>query len=177
MKLVILARDGVVNQVTDSFIKSPDEWTPIPGSIEAIARLTHAGYTIVIATNQSGIAKKEFDISILNAVHEKMHVLVHQAGGHIDGIFYCPHSAQDQCNCRKPLPGLLFQISRRFSISLETVPFIGDSESDIEAAKLAGAQPLLVRTGKMKNIPVKIQNDGIPVFNNLAEAANHVISH
>lgn len=171
MKLIILDRDGVINHDSDDYIKSPDEWLPIAGSIDAIARLNHAGYTIAVATNQSGLGRGYFDISTLNAMHEKMHLLVNQAGGHIDGVFFCPHLPADQCNCRKPLPGLLFQISRRFSTSLENVPFIGDSTSDIEAARLAGAKPVLVRTGKGAKTEQKLEESSdLPIFDNLEQA-------
>lgn len=177
MNLVILDRDGVINHDSDDYIKSPDEWQPIPGSIDAIARLNHAGYTVTVASNQSGLARGYFDISTLNAMHEKMHLLVNQAGGHIDGIFFCPHSPEDQCNCRKPLPGLLFQIARRFSSSLENVPFIGDSASDIEAAKLAGAKPVLVRTGKGIKTEQKLEmSSDIPVFDNLDLAVTALLN-
>lgn len=176
MKLVILDRDGVINYDSDEFIKSVDEWIPLPGSIEAIARLTHAGYRIAVATNQSGLARGYFDVNTLNAMHEKLHRLVAQAGGHIDGIFYCPHGPDDNCNCRKPLPGLFFQIAKRFGITLENVPAIGDSLRDIEAAHLAGASPILVRTGKGKDSESKLESDKkVPVFDDLAAAAQHLI--
>lgn len=177
MKLVILDRDGVINHDSDEYIKSPDEWIAVPGSIEAIARLNHAGYTVTVATNQSGIARGYFDISTLNAMHEKMHLLVNQAGGQVDGIFFCPHSPADNCNCRKPSPGLLLQIARRFSTSLENVPFIGDSNSDIEAARLAGASPILVRTGKgLKTEQALDDSSTIPVFDNLSEAVSSLLN-
>lgn len=176
MKLIILDRDGVINEDSDDYIKSPEEWIPIPGSLESIARLNHAGYTVTVASNQSGIARGYFDISTLNAMHEKLHTLVSQAGGHIDGIFFCPHAPVDQCNCRKPLPGMLFQIARRFSASLENVPFIGDSVSDIEAAKLAGASPVLVKTGKGEATIQKLDdNSNIPFFDNLSTAVDSLI--
>ena len=176
MKLVILDRDGVINHDSDDYIKSPDEWIPIDGSMDAIAQLNHAGYIVVIATNQSGIARGYFDITTLNAMHEKMHLSVNQAGGHIDGIFFCPHAPADKCNCRKPMPGLLFQIARRFSTSLENVPFIGDSLSDIEAAKLAGAFPMLVRTGKGERTIAKLPTDSdIPIFDDLQHAVTALL--
>ena len=176
MKLIILDRDGVINKDSTDFIKSADEWIPEAGSIDAIAGLNHAGYTVTIACNQSGISRGVFDITNLNAMHEKMHRLVRQAGGHIDGIFFCPHSPADKCNCRKPLPGLLFQIARRFSVSLENVPFIGDSQSDIEAANLAGAKPILVRTGKGKKTEQTLGPDStVAVYDNLASAVDALI--
>ena len=177
MKLVILDRDGVINHDSDDYIKSPDEWIPITDSPEAIARLNQAGYSVVVATNQSGIARGYFDVSTLNAMHDKLHSVVNDAGGHIDGIFYCPHSPTDNCNCRKPLPGLLQQIEERFSLSVKDVPFIGDSLSDIECARAVNARPLLVRTGKGKKTEHQLNTaDNIPVFDNLSDAVNYLLN-
>ena len=148
MKLVILDRDGTINQDSDQYIKSPSEWKPIPGSLEAIARLTQRGWRCVVATNQSGIARGLFDMATLNAIHTEMHRAVAQAGGRIDAIFFCPHAADSNCECRKPKPGLLREIASRFDIELKGVPMIGDSLRDVEAAAAAGAQPYLVLTGK-----------------------------
>ena len=176
VQAIILDRDGVINHDSADYIKSPEEWLPLPGSIDAIASLNHAGYTVTVATNQSGIARGYFDISTLNAIHEKLHKLVNQAGGHIDGIFFCPHAPVDQCNCRKPLPGLLLQIARRFSASLEKVPFIGDTLSDVEAARLAGASPILVRTGKGEGTIQKLEEGSdIPIYDDLADAVNKLL--
>jgi D-glycero-D-manno-heptose 1,7-bisphosphate phosphatase len=148
MKLVILDRDGTINQDSDQYIKSPLEWKPIPGSLEAIARLTQGGWRCVVATNQSGIARGLFDMSTLNAIHAEMHRAVGQVGGRIDAIFFCPHAADANCECRKPKPGLLREIGARFDTELEGVPMIGDSLRDLEAAAAVGAQPYLVLTGK-----------------------------
>ena len=148
MKLVILDRDGTINQDSDQYIKSPAEWKPIPGSMEAIARLTQGGWRIVVATNQSGIARGLFDMATLNAIHGEMHRAVGQAGGRIDAIFFCPHAADSNCECRKPRPGLLREIGSRYDIELKGVPMIGDSLRDLEAAAAVGAQPYLVLTGK-----------------------------
>ena len=148
MKLVILDRDGTINQDSDQYIKSPAEWKPIPGSMEAIARLTQGGWRIVVATNQSGIARGLFDMATLNAIHGEMHRAVGQAGGRIDAIFFCPHAADSNCECRKPKPGLLREIGSRFDMELKGVPMIGDSLRDLEAAAAVGAQPYLVLTGK-----------------------------
>ncbi|MEO8145043.1 MAG: D-glycero-beta-D-manno-heptose 1,7-bisphosphate 7-phosphatase [Betaproteobacteria bacterium] len=148
MKLVILDRDGTINQDSDQYIKSPLEWKPIPGSLEAIARLTQGGWRIVVATNQSGIARGLFDMSTLNAIHAEMHRAVGQAGGRIDAVFFCPHAADSHCACRKPKPGLLREIGSRFDVDLKGVPMIGDSLRDVEAAAAVGAQPYLVLTGK-----------------------------
>jgi D-glycero-D-manno-heptose 1,7-bisphosphate phosphatase len=148
MKLVILDRDGVINQDSDQFIKSPDEWKPIPGSLEAIARLSQAGYRVVVATNQSGVGRGLFDMATLNAIHDKMHKAVMQAGGRIDAIFFCPHAADADCNCRKPRSGMIEAIAERYNVELGEVPAIGDSLRDLEAVARLGAQPILVLTGK-----------------------------
>jgi D-glycero-D-manno-heptose 1,7-bisphosphate phosphatase len=148
MKLIILDRDGVINQDSDSFIKSPDEWIPIPGSLEAIARLNQAGYLVVVSTNQSGIARGLFDILTLNAIHQKLHVAAQMAGAEIDAIFFCPHAADDNCDCRKPKPGMLNAIAKRFNISLKGVPTVGDSLRDLQAGFVVGCVPYLVLTGK-----------------------------
>jgi len=147
MKLVILDRDGTINHDSDQYIKSPAEWKPIPGSLEAIARLTQGGWRVVVATNQSGIARGLFDMTTLNAIHGEMHRAVVQAGGRIDAIFFCPHAADSNCECRKPKPGLLREIASRFGVELDDVPMIGDSLRDLEAAAAAGAQAYLVLTG------------------------------
>ena len=147
MKLVILDRDGVINQDSPLFIKSPHEWLPIKGSLEAIALLNQLGYTVVVATNQSGIARKLFDENTLHAIHEKMHQAVKACGGCIDAIFYCPHGPNDSCDCRKPKPGLLQQIAKHYKLNLEQVVCVGDSYRDLEAALAAGATPVLVLTG------------------------------
>lgn len=150
MKLLMLDRDGVINQDSEQFIKSPAEWKPIKGSIEAIARLTQAGWRIVVVTNQSGIARGLFDTSMLNAIHDVMHKAVIQAGGRIEAIFFCPHAADSNCECRKPKPGMLLEIERRLNIPLAGVPFVGDSLRDMQAAAATGARPVLVLTGKGK---------------------------
>ena len=147
MKLVVLDRDGTINQDSDQYIKSPAEWKPIPGSLEAIARLTQGGWRIAVATNQSGIARGLFDMSTLNAIHAEMHRAVGQAGGRIDAIFFCPHAADANCECRKPRPGLLREIGSRFGVELAGVPMVGDSLRDVAAAAAAGAKPYLVLTG------------------------------
>ena len=148
MKLIILDRDGVINYDSDQFIKSPDEWRPIPGSLEAIARLNHAGFRVVVATNQSGLGRGLFDMATLIAIHDKMYKAVGQAGGRIDAVFYCPHTADSGCDCRKPKPGMLLEIGQRFGVDPTGVPCIGDSQRDLEAAQAVGAQPVLVLSGK-----------------------------
>jgi D-glycero-D-manno-heptose 1,7-bisphosphate phosphatase len=147
-RLVILDRDGVVNQDSPDHIKSPEEWIPIPGSLESIARLNHAGFTVVVATNQSGVGRGLFSISDLNAIHEKFQRALDRVGGHVDGIFFCPHAPEAGCRCRKPLPGLLEAISARCGIPLDSIPVIGDSARDAKAALAVGAKPIMVRTGQ-----------------------------
>ncbi len=147
-KLIVLDRDGVINHDSDQFIKSPDEWRPIPGSLEAIARLNHAGFRVVVATNQSGVGRGLLDIATLNAIHEKLHRALAQVGGRLDAIFYCPHTGDSHCECRKPRPGMLEEIGRRFNVDMTGVPCVGDSERDLVAAQAVGAQPMLVLTGK-----------------------------
>ncbi|MEO7559154.1 MAG: D-glycero-beta-D-manno-heptose 1,7-bisphosphate 7-phosphatase [Nitrosospira sp.] len=150
MKLVILDRDGVINHDSDAFIKTPDEWKPIPGSLEAIARLTQAGYRVVVATNQAGIGRGLLDMAALNAINDKMWKAANQAGGRIDAMFFCPHTNADECDCRKPATGMFKEISQRFGLELNGVPAIGDSMRDLQAAAAVGAIPVLVLTGKGK---------------------------
>ena len=148
MKLIILDRDGVINQDSDDYIKSADEWQAIPGSIEAIARLCRAGYSVAVATNQSGLGRGLFDLDALEAIHDKMRELVESAGGHIAGIYYCPHEPTAGCGCRKPAPGLLDAIAEDFSTALCGVVFIGDSLKDLQAGVERQCRPVLLRTGK-----------------------------
>ncbi len=148
MKLIILDRDGTINHDSDQYIKSPAEWKPLPGSLEAIARLTQGGWRCVVATNQSGIARGLFDMATLNAIHAEMHRAVVQAGGRIDAIFFCPHAADDRCECRKPKPGLLREIAVRLEVELAGVPMVGDALRDMQAAAVVGAKPYLVLTGR-----------------------------
>jgi D-glycero-D-manno-heptose 1,7-bisphosphate phosphatase len=150
MKLVVLDRDGTINHDSDRYIKSPAEWKPIKGSLEAIARLTQAGFRVVVATNQSGLARGLFDMAALNAIHDALQRAVHQAGGRIDAIFFCPHADQSGCECRKPRPGMLLEIGKRLNVPMEGVPMVGDSLRDLQAAAAAGAHPVLVLTGKGK---------------------------
>jgi D-glycero-D-manno-heptose 1,7-bisphosphate phosphatase len=148
MKLVVLDRDGVINYDSAEFIKKPAEWKPIPGSLEAIARLNQDGYRVVVATNQSGVGRGLLDMAALNAIHDKMHKAVAHVGGRIDAVFYCPHAQEANCGCRKPRPGLLEDIAHRFNAELAGVPCIGDSLRDLQAAEAVGALPILVLTGK-----------------------------
>ena len=148
MKLIILDRDGVINHDSDQYIKSPEEWKPIAGSLEAIAKLNQWGYRVVVATNQSGVGRGLFDMDTLNAIHEKMQKALAQVGGRIDAVFFCTHTNADQCHCRKPKPGMLAEISARYNTPLAGVPAVGDSLRDLVAATAVGAQPVLVMTGK-----------------------------
>ena len=148
MKLVILDRDGTINEDSDSHIKSTAEWRPIEGSLEAIARLTQAGYRVVVATNQSGIARGLFDTATLIAIHDRLQREAALAGGRIDAFFFCPHAADSACDCRKPKPGMLLEIARRFNVSLAGVHMVGDAQRDVDAAAAGGARPVLVLTGK-----------------------------
>lgn len=176
MKLIILDRDGVINHDSDQFIKSPAEWVPIPGSLHAIARLKQAGYRVLVATNQSGVARGKFDMQTLNAIHQKMHNAAQQAGGEIDAIFFCPHAADDDCDCRKPKAGMFNAISRRMNVSLKGVPSVGDSLRDLQAGFVVGSKPYLVLTGKGEKTRDK---GGLPpgtqIFDNLAQVVDHLL--
>ncbi|TVO57504.1 MULTISPECIES: D-glycero-beta-D-manno-heptose 1,7-bisphosphate 7-phosphatase [Denitromonas] len=148
MKMIILDRDGVINQDSDQFIKSPEEWIPIPGSLEAIARLNQSGWRVVLASNQSGVGRGLFGMDTLNAINAKMVESLAQVGGRLDAIFFCPHAADSTCDCRKPKPGLFKQIESRFNIDLTGVPMVGDSLRDLQAGRAVGCQTYLVLTGK-----------------------------
>lgn len=147
-KLIILDRDGVINQDSDDFIKSVDEWIPLPGSLEAMARLTQAGWTVAVASNQSGLARGLFSEATLHAMHQKMHDLLAALGGRVDNLVYCPHGPDEISTCRKPLPGMYEEIAAHFGCSLQGVPVVGDSLRDLQAAVAVHARPILVRTGK-----------------------------
>lgn len=176
MKLIILDHNGVINQSSDTFIKTSDEWIPIPGSLEAIARLTHSGYRVVIATNQSGIGRGLMDMAAYNAINDKMYKAINQAGGRIDAIFFCPHTNEDKCSCRKPATGMYEEIMQRYGINLSNMPIVGDSLRDLQAAAAVGAIPILVLTGKgqrtraKKEIPANTQ-----IFENLAMAVDALV--
>lgn len=178
-KLIILDRDGVINEDSDAFIKSVDECVPIPGSIEAIARLSQAGYTVVVATNQSGIARGLLNEYGLAHIHQYLSDLVEQQGGLIAGFFYCPHGPESGCVCRKPEPGLLDQISAEFRLELSNVPLVGDSLRDLQAAVAAGCKPILVRSGKgertlSKGLPPEFSH--CPVYSNLYEFVDTLLA-
>ena len=173
MKLVIVDNNGVINHSSDTLIKTPNEWKPIAGSLAAIAQLTHAGYRIIIATNQSGIGRGLLDMTTFNAINEKMHKAVHQAGGLIDAIFFCPHTNEDKCHCRKPETGMFEEIIQRYGVDLKGIPVIGDSLLDVQAAVKVDAAPILVLTGKgSKTKANQVLPQGTQVFDNLAAVAD-----
>ena len=152
MKLVILDRDGTLNVDRDDFVKSPDEWEPLPGALEAVARLNHAGWKTVVATNQSGLARGLFDMAALNAMHAKMNALLAQCGGRIEAVYFCPHGPNDGCDCRKPLPGQFRRIGADFRVDLHNVPTVGDTLRDLQAGAALGCKTHLVRTGKAERL-------------------------
>ena len=176
-KLIILDRDGVINHDSDAFIKSPDEWIAIDGSMDAIAQLNQAGYKVVVATNQSGISRKLFDMETLNAIHAKMHDAAQLAGASIDAVFFCPHAADFNCDCRKPKPGMIKEIAQRYDIDLKGVPVVGDSLRDLQAGFIVGCAPHLVLTGKGEktrlagNLPAATR-----VFGDLLEASRAIVA-
>jgi D-glycero-D-manno-heptose 1,7-bisphosphate phosphatase len=177
MKLVILDRDGVINHDSDHYIKSPEEWTPLPGSLQAIASLNQNGWRVAVATNQSGLGRGLFDMHALNAMHTKMHKALAAVGGRVDAVFFCPHLPEDGCDCRKPKPGLFIRIAERFGVPMNEVPMIGDTKRDLEAGAAAGCPPILVKTGKGE---ATLASGGLPagtiVFADLAAAAAHLIA-
>jgi D-glycero-D-manno-heptose 1,7-bisphosphate phosphatase len=169
MKLVILDRDGVINEDSDDYIKSPEEWVPIPGSLEAIARLHRAGYRILVASNQSGVARGLFTLDILAQIHNKMMAAVRDRGGEIEAIFFCPHGPDDKCGCRKPEPGLYEEIAERLKVDPRQAWAVGDSERDLVAARAVGARPVLVRTGKgLRTLKKSKELTEVPVYADLA---------
>ena len=177
VKLAIIGRDGVLNDFRDDHVKGPEEWHAIPGALEAVSRLNHVGWHVVVATNQSGIGRGMIDMAAVNAVHAHMNRLLMAQGGRIDAVFFCPHTNQDDCACRKPNAGMLENISARNNTSLAGVPVIGDSLRDLQAAVAVGPQPMLVLTGKGKK--TKLSPDlpaGIPVFADLAAVAKKLTS-
>ncbi|MES9986576.1 MAG: D-glycero-beta-D-manno-heptose 1,7-bisphosphate 7-phosphatase [Candidatus Thiodiazotropha endolucinida] len=177
MKLIILDRDGVINQDSDAYIKSPDEWIPIDNSLQAIAKLSRAGYRVFVATNQSGLARGLFDIETLNAIHQKMIDAVQAVGGSIEAILFCPHGPEDHCDCRKPKTGLYEEIGLRTQQSLKDVPVVGDSLRDIQAAISIKAYPILVRTGNGEKTVEKLGTTypQVPVFKDLFSVTEHLI--
>ncbi len=175
--LVILDRDGVINRDSREFVKTSDEWIPLPGSIEAIAELSRAGYTVTVASNQSGLARGLFDRRALRAMHRKFRKLVAAKGGHVDRIVVCPHGPDDGCECRKPRPGLLRRLARHYNTELTGVPVIGDSPRDLQAAAAADARPILVRTGNGRKTEASLHGElaTIEIFDDLAAAATALL--
>jgi D-glycero-D-manno-heptose 1,7-bisphosphate phosphatase len=181
MKLVILDRDGTINHEREDYIKSPEEWVPLPGALEAIARLNHAGWHVVVATNQSGIGRGLFDMVALNAMHAKMNQMLAKVGGRVEAVFFCPHTPEDHCSCRKPMPGLFQMIGQRFGRSLDGVPMVGDLPRDVLAAQSVGCEPHLVRTGQAATMPeselqsLRQQVAGLTIHPNLSAFADYLI--
>lgn len=178
MKVLVLDRDGVINADSPAYIKSPDEWQPLPGSLEAIARASQAGYTIAVASNQSGVGRGLFDLDTLSAIHDRMIEAVEDAGGRIDLIVFCPHKPDEGCDCRKPKTGLLRRIEAELGISLAGAWMIGDSQKDLAAAREAGMQPVLVRTGNGARVERELRDvNGIFIFDSLAAAVDKLLEH
>jgi D-glycero-D-manno-heptose 1,7-bisphosphate phosphatase len=175
MRFVILDRDGVINRDSDLYIKSPLEWIPLPGSLDGIALLTRHGFRVVVLTNQSALARGLMSRSDLEAIHDKMCRMVREAGGEITDIFFCPHGPEDGCECRKPKPGLFRAFAEKYRISLEGIPAIGDSFRDVEAARAAGASPVLVETGKGARTLARYPELDIPIFPDLYAAAQNLV--
>ena len=176
-RIIVLDRDGVINEESDEFVKSPAEWIPLAGSLEAIAALTHAGFRMAIATNQSGVGRGLYTVEMLESIHEKMIASIHAAGGKIDAVFFCPHLPSDNCDCRKPKPGLLLEVAKLFGCAPASMQIIGDSIRDLQAAQSVGAQSILVRTGYGQKSEKLLPGDSsIQVFDNLADAASALIS-
>lgn len=176
--LVILDRDGVINRDSSAFVKSADEWQPLPGSIAAIAALHRTAFTVAVASNQSGLARRLFDRNALRTMHRKLRRLVERAGGKVDRIVVCPHGPDDGCGCRKPQPGLLLRLARHYGVSLDGVPAIGDSERDLMAAHAVGARPILVRTGNGRRTEAGLRGAlrSVEIFDDLAAAAAALIA-
>lgn len=173
IKLVILDRDGVINEDSPEYIKSPEEWHAIPGSLDAIARLNKAHIKVAVATNQSGIGRGYYHLNMLEKIHAKMTAELKNAGGHIDALFFCPHHPDDHCECRKPKPGLLLQISKYLNIHLSEAVMIGDAKRDMEAAITAGAKGIFIHHTHQILFPDK----NIPVFSDLSQAVEAILNN
>ncbi len=177
IKLIVLDRDGVINEDLERPVVTPDEWVPIEGSLEAIARLHQAGWSVAVATNQSGIGRGLMELEVLNDIHRRMHEMVNQVGGKIDVIAFCPHTESDDCACRKPAPGMLYSISERLDTELSSVVMVGDSLRDMQAALAAAATPIIVRTGKgQKTLDTHKGLEHIPAFDNLASYVDDLLA-
>lgn len=178
MKLVILDRDGVINEESDDYIKTASEWIPVEGSIEAIARLCQADYRVIVVTNQSGIARGLLTLEDLHAIHETMQQAVANCGGRIDAIFICPHKPDDDCDCRKPRPGMLHSVMERLDTELVGVPLVGDSLRDVQSAMVVGALPVLVKTGHgERTLDQNRHLENVHVFDDLASFVDDLLSH
>ncbi|MBN8509891.1 MAG: D-glycero-beta-D-manno-heptose 1,7-bisphosphate 7-phosphatase [Burkholderiales bacterium] len=181
-KLVILGRDGILNEFREDHIKAPEEWIAVPGALEAVSRLNHAGWHVVVATNQAGIGRGMIDMSAMNAVNAHMLRQVQAHGGRIDAVFFCPHAPEEHCDCRKPLAGMMFEIARRYGVDLAQVPMVGDTLRDLQAAQAAGCEPHLVRSGRAAALPAAEvaamleQVSGARVHADLAEFAHHLLA-
>lgn len=177
LRLVILDRDGVINYDSEQHIRSPSEWHAIPGSLEAIARLNRAGYRVLVATNQSGLARGLLTIKDMSAIHARMRRELAQVGGQIEAVFFCPHAREEGCECRKPRPGLLLEIARRLGVDLRDVVVVGDALRDVQAARAAGARPVLVRTGKGRETESSVNGlEGVAVFDDLAAVVDSLLA-
>ena len=180
-KLIILGRDGILNEFREDHIKAPEEWVAVPGALEAVSRLNHAGWHVVVATNQSGIGRGMIDMAAVNAVHAHMMRSLQTLGGRIDAVFFCPHTPEDNCACRKPLPGMVLDIGRRYGVDLATVPMVGDTLRDLQAAQAAGCEPHLVRSGRAAALDAAQldalvqQVPGTWVHRDLGELATHLL--
>lgn len=180
-KLVILGRDGILNRFREDHVKDPSEFEPLPGALEAVARLNHAGWHVVVATNQAGIGRGLLDMASVNAVHQRMIKLLAAQGGRLDAVFFCPHAPEEQCDCRKPLPGMMRDIALRYGADLKAVPMVGDTLRDLEAARAAGCPPHLVRTGRASLVTeAEIAQwvaavPGTRVHDDLAALARHLV--
>lgn len=175
-RFILLDRDGVINRDSDDFIKNPDQWLPIPGSLEAIGELSQNGYRIVVISNQSGISRGLLGLDALDEIHNKMHRAVDGYGGKIEAVYFCPHGPEDWCDCRKPKPGLLKRFASDYRVDLRPIPFIGDSYRDIQAGLLAGASPFLVKTGKGLATLKAHPEINVPVFEDLYDTAQFILS-
>ncbi len=180
-KLIILGRDGILNEFREDHIKAPEEWVAVPGALEAVSRLNHAGWHVAVATNQSGIGRGMIDMAAVNAVHAHMMRSLQGFGGRIDAVFFCPHTPQDGCDCRKPLPGMALDIGRRYGVDLREVPMVGDTLRDLQAAQAAGCEPHLIRSGRAAALSAAevaeliAQVPGTFVHQSLGELASHLL--
>jgi D-glycero-D-manno-heptose 1,7-bisphosphate phosphatase len=182
VKLIILGRDGILNEYRDDHVKAAAEWVPIPGALEAVSRLNHAGWHAVVATNQAGIGRGMIDMASVNLIHGHMNKLMQAQGARLDAVFFCPHTPEDRCECRKPLPGMMLEIGRRYGIDLHQVPVAADTLRDLQAAQAAGCEPHLVRTGRAAALDEsqieqwRQQVPGVRVHADLAALAEHLIA-